>query len=172
MHETIFYVQHSTIIKILYTKKKKKCSECMNAKNSRSRSANTRAIFFTFRKLLLLLLISPSVQQFWAIVVLFIYIFYVWHNSSFCEARCCWKSYIFSCWLSILTVSNMHFISLTAPKHPKNARRQTRAEVITSTYTAPEKRFVPSSSLRKLRSTIVIMPIIKTIAPPICIGRK
>ena len=62
----------------------------------------------------------------------------------------------------------MHFISLTAPKHPKNANKQTKAEVMTSTYTAPEKRFVPNSSLRKLRSMSVIKPITNTIAPPSC----
>lgn len=65
-----------------------------------------------------------------------------------------------------LTVKSMHLISLTAPKHPKNASKQTRADVITSTYTAPEKRFVPSNSLRKLRSISVINPITNTIAPP------
>lgn len=68
----------------------------------------------------------------------------------------------------LLTVNSMHFISLTAPKHPKNANKQTRAEVMTSTYTAPEKRFVPNSSLRKLRSMSVIKPITNTIAPPSC----
>lgn len=68
----------------------------------------------------------------------------------------------------LLTVNSMHFISLTAPKHPKNANKHTRAEVMTSTYTAPEKRFVPNSSLRKLRSMSVIKPITNTIAPPSC----
>jgi hypothetical protein len=72
----------------------------------------------------------------------------------------------------LLTVRSMHLISLSAPKHPKNASRHTSADVMTKTYTDPEKRFVPRSSLRKLRSTSVIKLITNTIAPPSCCEKR
>lgn len=61
----------------------------------------------------------------------------------------------------------MHFISLTAPKHPKKAKRQTKADDMTKAYAAPVNKLEPVNSLKKLRSVSVIIPNTKTIAPPI-----
>lgn len=66
-----------------------------------------------------------------------------------------------------LTNKMRHLTSLAAPKQPKNETRQTIAAVTMSTYTVPEKRFVPSNSFIKLRSTSVQMPRPNKTAPPI-----
>lgn len=61
----------------------------------------------------------------------------------------------------------MHFISLIAPKQPKNAKRHTKADEMTNAYAAPVRRLDPVNSLKKLRSVIVTIPSTKTVAPPI-----
>lgn len=67
----------------------------------------------------------------------------------------------------LLTNKMRHLTSLAAPKQPKNETRHTIADVTMSTYTVPEKRFVPSNSFIKLRSTSVHMPRPNRTAPPI-----
>lgn len=65
------------------------------------------------------------------------------------------------------TVNSIHLTSLAAPRQPKKDTKQTSADVAIKTYVAPANKFVPSSSLTKLRSTTVQMPRPKTTAPPI-----
>lgn len=60
----------------------------------------------------------------------------------------------------------MHFTSLAAPRHPKNDKTQTSADVPIRTYTAPENKFVPSNSLTKLLSINDHSPNPNTVAPP------
>lgn len=55
-----------------------------------------------------------------------------------------------------------------APKHPKNAIRDTMAPVAIIMYTAPMNKFVPSNSFTKLLSIIVHIPKPKTVSPPNC----
>lgn len=62
----------------------------------------------------------------------------------------------------------MHLTSRIAAKQPKKAKTQTTADEMTRTQQEPVKRFVPRSSLMKLRLQSVITPNTKTIAPPIC----
>lgn len=69
--------------------------------------------------------------------------------------------------LKLLTVNSIHLTSLAAPKHPKNDKIQTIADVATKTYTAPENKFVPNKSFTKLLSIIVHRPRPNTTAPPI-----